>query len=68
MREDGRYRRIHGNALDLAGIDLAQHLLEALEIERLLKNILHDLADQRMVGDLNWAVGIFLAGRDIRKD
>ena len=44
-----------------------EQLLQAFQVHRLADNVLHDLADQRMIGNLAVALNILLAGRDLRK-
>ena len=48
--------------------DASQHALEAVEIERLGEHVLHRFANQRVIGNLDVAVDIFLAGQRFGKD
>ena len=48
--------------------DAGEHALEAVEIHRLGEHVLHGLADQRMIGNLDIALDIFLAGERFGKN
>ena len=68
VRELRRNRRINCQRPDCAGFDLAQHALEAFQIHGLLQHVFHDLADERMLGNLQVAFNVLLASGDLRED
>ena len=68
VRELRRYRRIDGEAADSSLLDAAQDFGEPFDIERFGEYVFHHLAHQRMVGNLDVAFDIFLAGGDVGKD
>ena len=68
VRENRRNRSIDCDAANFSGSNLFQNLLQAVEVHGLVHHVFHHFADQGMVGQLNGAVNIFLAGRHIGKN
>ena len=62
VREVRWDRRIHGEATDAPLANAAQQGLEAVDIHRLGEDVFHYFVDQGMIGDLDVALDIFLAG------
>ena len=46
---------------DLAGLDAPQHVLEALDVHRLVQAVVHRLAQQHVVGHLERSGDVLLA-------
>src|SRR5258708_10558588 len=61
-------RSVDGDATDRAVCDAGQQGAEAVDIHGLGEDILHDLGHQRVVGDFDVALDIFLAGSDVGED
>ena len=68
VRELRRHRSVHGEATNPPLLDAAQHFAEAFDIQRFGEHVFHDLAHQRMVGNLDVPFDIFLARRHIGKN
>src|SRR6201996_9270620 len=68
VREDRWHRGVDGDALDFAGLDLREDVDEAGEIHGFAEDILHDLADERVAGDLDVAFDVFEASCRLRED
>ena len=61
VRKLRRHGRIDGEASDLSCGDIVQDDFQALDIHRFGERVLHRFAHQRMIGNLDLAVNIFLA-------
>ena len=59
---------IHREASDLACVNPPKHIGQPFKIHRLLQCVFHDFAYERMIGDFDIALDVFLAGSDLRKD
>ena len=68
MRKHRRRCRIDRHALNAPVIHPGEHGLQSLEVHRLAEHVLHHFAHQRMVGNLDIALDILLAGRHLRKN
>ncbi len=68
MREDRGNGRIDRDALDFAGLDFRDDIDEAGEIHGFAEDVLHDFADERMVGDFDVAFDVFEAGGGLWED
>src|SRR5215467_16328556 len=68
MRELRWNRSIDRQTSNPAILHPAQQLLHSLDVQGLGKDVFHDLLHQRMVGNLNVAHNIFLAGGNVRED
>ena len=66
--KDGWSGGVDGEAADGAFFYAAQEFDEPFEVHRFLKNVLHDLANERVVGDLDVADDGLKAGRGLGED
>ena len=62
------HRRVHGNTANAAVSHSAQQIFQSIQVHRLGENVFHYFVHQRMVGNLNVTLDIFLAGGDIREN
>ncbi len=65
LRGDGR---VDGQAADGAGLDAAEDLVEAVDVHGFGQGVAHDLADERVVGDLDVADDGLEAGGGLGED
>ena len=68
VRELRGHGRIHGEAGDGSALDAAQQLFEAVDVHRLSEGVAHDLANQRVIRDLDVAGHGLRTRRGMRKD
>ncbi len=59
---------VDGEAADGAALDAAQDLDEAVEVHRFVQDVLHDLVDEGVLGDLDVADDGLEAGGGLRED
>ena len=67
MRKLGRHRRIHRDGANPAALESTQQFPHTLNIHGFGQHVLHDLVYQRMIGNLNVSLDIFLTRGDIGK-
>ncbi len=67
VRELRRYGRIDGDATNAAIADCRKHVAQAVDVHGLGKGFSHRLSHQRMIGNGNVALNIFLTRSRFRK-
>ena len=68
MGELRGHRCIDGDTTNTTFVHVAKNTLQTIDVHRLGEHVFHHLIDQRMVGNLNVAHDVFLAGSYVREN